>query len=157
MFYFLSKTRVSDVTDGLSNTAFFSEKMRGSGTPNPSTDLFQISNQTSLASLYTTCMSTNPATATPLTSVWGASWVMGENCCTLYNHVSTPNTISCAGIPFPGTMTNMSMQVSASSRHIGTVNLLMGDGSTRSASSSVDLGVWRAIGTRNGGETVGDF
>ena len=157
VFFFLSKIRPRDVTDGLSNTAFFSEKIRGNGTPDPKSDLYAITNQTSLASLYSTCTSTNPATATPLTSVWGASWVMGENCCTLYNHVSTPNTISCAGIPFPGTMTNMSMQVSASSRHIGTVNLLMGDGAVRTASSSVDLNVWRGVGTRNGGEVVSDF
>jgi prepilin-type processing-associated H-X9-DG protein len=148
---------VSDVSDGLSNTAFFSEKIRGNGTPDPKSDLFAITNQTSLASLYSTCISTVAATATPLTSVWGASWVMGENCCTLYNHVSTPNTVSCAGIPFPGTMTNMAMQVSAGSRHIGSVNVMMGDGSVRSASSSVDINVWRAVGTRNGGEVVGEF
>ena len=157
IFFFLSKTRTRDVTDGLSNTAFFSEKMRGNGTPDPRTDLFAMPNQTSLAALYTTCMSTNTATALPLTSVWGASWVMGENCCTLYNHVATPNSVSCAGTGFPGTMTNMAMQVSASSRHLGAVNLLMGDGSVRSASSSVDLGVWRSVGTRNGGEVVSDF
>ncbi len=158
VFYFLSKTRVSDVTDGLSNTAFFSEKIRGNGTPDPKSDLFQITNvTTNMAALYAACIATNPATALPLTSVWGTSWVMGENCCTLYNHVSTPNTISCAGFPFTGTMNNMAMQVSAGSRHTGSVNVMMGDGSVRSASSSVDIGVWRSIGTRNGGEVVGDF
>jgi prepilin-type N-terminal cleavage/methylation domain-containing protein/prepilin-type processing-associated H-X9-DG protein len=157
VFFYLSKIRPRDVSDGLTNTAFFSEKMRGNGTPDPKTDLFVMPNQTSLAATYTTCMATNVATATPLTSYWGASWVMGENCCTLYNHVATPNSVSCAGIPFPGTMTNMAMQVSASSRHAGTVNLLMGDGSVRSASASIDLNVWRAVGTRNGGEVVGDF
>jgi prepilin-type processing-associated H-X9-DG protein len=54
-------------------------------------------------------------------------------------------------------MTNMAMQVSAGSRHIGSVNVMMGDGSVRSASSSVDINVWRAVGTRNGGEVVGEF
>lgn len=157
IFFFLSKVRPADVQDGLSNTAFFSEKMRGNGGPDPKTDLFAIANQTTLTDLYNTCMGTNPLTATPLTSKWGASWVMGENCCTLYNHVATPNTISCAGIPFPGTMTNMAMQVSASSRHAGSVNLLMGDGAVRTVSSSVDVNVWRAVGTRNGKEPVSDF
>ncbi|MBS0263791.1 MAG: DUF1559 domain-containing protein [Planctomycetes bacterium] len=157
IFFYLSRVRAKDVTDGLSNTAFFSEKMRGNGTPDPATDLFVMPNQTSLAATYSTCMATNPATALPLTSVWGASWVMGENCCTLYNHVATPNTVSCAGIPFPGTMTNMAMQVSASSRHTGGVNVLLGDGSVRNVSSNVDLNVWRALGTRNGGEVIGEY
>ena len=157
VFFYLSKVRPADVTDGMSNTAFFSEKMRGNGAPDPKTDLFTMANQTSLGATYATCMATNLATATPLTSKWGASWVMGENCCTQYNHVAPPNTVSCAGLPFPGTMTNMAMQVSASSRHAGAVNVLMGDGAVRVAISSIDTGVWRAVGTRNGGEPVSDF
>lgn len=154
VFYFLSKVRPADVTDGLSNTAFFSEKMRGNGNPDPTTDLFVMTNQTSLLATYQTCLATNPLTATPLTSKWGASWVMGENCCTQYNHVAGPNSVSCAGIPFPGTMTNMAMVVSASSRHIGGVHVMMGDGSVNFASNSINLAVWRALGTRNGAEAV---
>ncbi len=152
MLYFLSKVRMADVLDGLSNTVLFSEKLRGNGTPKARTDLFVIPNQTSLDSTYQTCTTLNTATATPLTSKWGFSWVMGENCCTLYNHVSTPNTVSCAGFPFPGSMTNMSMQVSASSYHPGGVNVAMGDGSIRFCPNTVTLQVWRAVGTRAGGE-----
>ncbi len=85
VFYYLSGVRDADVLDGLSNTAFFSEKLRGNGTPNPRSDLFVMVNQTTLDATYQTCQSTNPLTATPLTSKWGWSWVMGENCCTLYN------------------------------------------------------------------------
>ena len=79
---------------------------------------------------------------------------MGENCCTLYNHVSTPNTNTCAGMPFPGTMTNMSMQVPPSSHHRGGVNVLMGDGAVRFVGTSVDLQVWRGVGTRAGKEQI---
>jgi len=154
VFYFLSRCTLASVTDGLSNTAFFSEKLRGDGTPRPKSDLFSMPNQTSLNATYQTCITLNTATATPLTSKWGWSWVMGENCCTLYNHVSTPNTTSCAGIPFPGTMTNMAMQVSANSQHPGGVNMMLGDGSTRFVANTVDLAVWRALGTRSGGESV---
>jgi len=154
VFYFLSKCRFASITDGLSNTVFFSERMRRSGTAYPRSDLFTMANQTSLAGTYATCSATNTATATPLTSKWGWSWVMGENCCTLHNHVSTPNTVSCAGVPFPGTMTNMAMQVSVSSRHPAGVNAMMGDGSVHFVTNSVDLNTWRGLGTRNGGETV---
>jgi prepilin-type N-terminal cleavage/methylation domain-containing protein len=152
VFYFLSRTRVQDVSDGLSNTAFFSEKIRGNGNPDPKSDLYTMVNQTTLLNTWTTCMATNVLTATPLTSKWGASWVMGENCCTLYNHVATPGSVSCAGIPFPGTMTNMAMQVTAGSRHPGGVHVLTGDGSVHFASNNVDLTVWRSLGTRNGKE-----
>jgi prepilin-type N-terminal cleavage/methylation domain-containing protein/prepilin-type processing-associated H-X9-DG protein len=156
VFYYLSKVRFADATDGSANTMMFSERLRGRGIPEPRTDLFTMPNQTSLNATFTTCQATNPLTATPLTSKWGWSWVMGENCCTLYNHVAPPNSFSCAGIPFPGTMTNMSMQVSASSRHPGGVVAAMMDGSVRFPTSTIDLTVWRALGTRGGGESVGD-
>jgi hypothetical protein len=103
---------------------------------------------------YNTCMATNPATALPLTSKWGASWVMGENCCTLYNHMATPGSFSCAGIGFVGSMTNMAMQVTPNSYHSSVVNALTGDGSVHVVSYSVDLNVWRALGTRDGKEPV---
>jgi prepilin-type N-terminal cleavage/methylation domain-containing protein len=154
VFYYLSHCRPADVTDGLSNTAFFSEKRRGNGTPDPKADLFVIPHQTSRDATYLACKAVNPATGTPLTSKWGYSWVMGENCCTQYNHVSTPNTNSCAGTGFPGTMTNMAMQVSASSKHTGGVNLMMGDASVRFMSENVDLDLWRGLGTRASGEVV---
>jgi prepilin-type processing-associated H-X9-DG protein len=78
---------------------------------------------------------------------------MGEMCCTTYNHVDVPNSITCAGTGFPGTMSNMAMDVPASSRHPGGVNCLMGDGSVRFVRETVDLTTWRAMGTMNGGET----
>lgn len=152
VFYYLSRCRTADVTDGLSQTAFFSEKIRGQGNPDPRSDMFVIPPQTSLDATYNACRSINPLTATPLTSKWGYSWVMGENCCTLYNHVATPNSYSCGGPGFTGTMTNMAMQVSANSRHTGGVHVMMGDGAVRFSSDSIDLKVWRAMGSRAGGE-----
>ena len=79
---------------------------------------------------------------------------MGENCCTLYNHVATPNKNTCGGTGFPGTMTNMAMQVPPSSGHTGGVNMLMGDSSVRFVSDNIDLVTWRALGTRSGGEVI---
>jgi prepilin-type N-terminal cleavage/methylation domain-containing protein len=155
VLYFKSHVRASQVLDGLSKTAFFSEHLRGTGSPDPRNDMFVIPHQTSLDSTYQTCTAVNPMTATPLTSRWGWSWVMGENCCTLYNHVSTPNTNSCGGTGFPGSMTNMAMQVPPSSAHTGGVLVLMGDGAVPFVTDEVSLKVWRALGTRNGGEADG--
>src|SRR5262249_51458276 len=128
--------------------------LRGNGVPDPRTDMLTIANTAPLDDTYNTCTSANAATATPLTSKQGFSWVMGEMCCTTYNHVSAPNTTTCAGLGFPGTMANMAMQVPPSSNHTGGVNVLMGDGATRFVQNSVDLNVWRAVGTRNGGEAI---
>jgi prepilin-type N-terminal cleavage/methylation domain-containing protein len=154
VFYYLSKCSSEDFVDGMSQTAMFSEKRRGEGFPNPDTDMFIIPHQTSLNATYTICTTINPLTATPLTSKWGFSWVMGENCCTQYNHVAPPNKCSCGGTGFPGTMTNMAMQVPPSSQHEGGVHVMMADGSAHFCSENVDLAVWRAIGTRKSNETV---
>jgi prepilin-type N-terminal cleavage/methylation domain-containing protein/prepilin-type processing-associated H-X9-DG protein len=39
----------------------------------------------------------------------------------------------------------------------GVINVLLMDGSVRSVSDSVSLQIWRALGTRAGGEVVGEF
>jgi prepilin-type processing-associated H-X9-DG protein len=155
IFYFHSHVRIADIKDGTTNTAMFSEKLRGQGYPNPRTDMYVMPNQSSIDATYATCNGTNTSTATPLTSKQGYSWVMGEMCCTTYNHVSTPNTLSCAGTPFPGTMANMAMQVSASSQHTGGVNVALCDGSVRFVSNGISLTTWRALGSRDGGEVLG--
>jgi prepilin-type N-terminal cleavage/methylation domain-containing protein/prepilin-type processing-associated H-X9-DG protein len=154
IFGYLSRTPFADVMDGLSNTAFFSEKLRGNGNPNPRTDMFVIPPQTSLQATWQTCNSINPATATPLTSKWGFSWCMGENCCTQYNHVAVPNSYTCGGTGFPGTMSNMAMQVAPSSYHPNGVNMCMGDGNVKWVAENIDLLVWYALGTRRGGEAM---
>lgn len=153
VFYFASAVTIAAITDGLSNTAFYSEKLKGNGTPNPKTDSLIFPNQVTADDTYQACQNL-PPTALPLTSRQGMSWVMGEMCCSVYNHVAPPNARSCAAPGFSGSMANMAMQVPPSSNHPGGVNVLFGDGSVRYLKSTVNLLSWRAIGTRNGGETV---
>jgi prepilin-type N-terminal cleavage/methylation domain-containing protein len=43
------------------------------------------------------------------------------------------------------------------SYHVGLVHSLLADGSVRSISSNIDRLVWRALGTRSGGEVTGEF
>lgn len=45
----------------------------------------------------------------------------------------------------------------ARSFHVGIVQAALMDGSVRSISSNIDLQVWRALGTRSGGEIVGEY
>ena len=153
IFYFGSAVKLASITDGMSNTCFYSEKRRGNGLPNPQTDALVTPAQTSLDATFQTCQNAPPS-ALPLTSRQGMSWVMGEMCCTSYNHVAPPNSKTCAGLGFPGTMANMSMQVPPSSLHPGGVNALMGDGSVKFIKNTVNVLTFRALGTRNGGEVI---
>jgi len=118
IFYYQSAVKLADITDGLSGTAFFSEKTRGtdsndgdarsdslvmSGTINPT--------PSGLDATFAACQALSPRTTTRLTRRQGMSWVMGEMCCTAYNHVAPPNGPTCAGLGFSGNMANMPMQV----------------------------------------------
>ncbi len=47
--------------------------------------------------------------------------------------------------------------VTSRSYHTGMVNTLLMDGSVRSISENIDIFVWRALGSRAGGEIVGEF
>ena len=85
----------------------------------------------------------------------GEYWIWGEcgrgGC---YSHTDGPNSISCWYNQARPTGDSM---VSASSLHSGGVNVALADGSTRFVSTSIDLAIWRALGTRSLGDQTGDF
>lgn len=47
--------------------------------------------------------------------------------------------------------------ITSRSDHTGIVQVVLVDGSARAVSESIDLGIWRALGTREGREVVGEF
>jgi type II secretory pathway pseudopilin PulG len=155
IFYYNSRVKIADITDGLSNTAMYSEHLRSGGQYSKLASMFLISNTTTLDDTHNACQSLNPEAAITICEGTGMCWALGETCCSLYNHVSTPNGITCGGIPFPGSMVNMAMDVPPSANHLGGVNCALCDGSTRFVSSRIDLTTWRSLGTRSGGETIG--
>ena len=170
----LLNTRVfsfAAITDGLSNTAAFSEKVKGIGQSNaldttqPISTVFYVNNAAVMnvpQPYMALCQAANPLTTPPLTGYgydqsdnpyfWGtgAMWHMGYDSQTRYNHVMTPNTQSCASGedgPAPGAHT-------ASSRHSGGVNLLLCDGSVKFLKNSVAPATWWALGTKSAGEVL---
>ncbi len=150
IFYGNSSTRFAEVTDGLSNTAFFSERILAdftNGVISPIADVFFSPAQpTTLDAAVQACQAVNiydPASQFPL--FMGAPWVNGQHVCL---HVTGPNTRSC------GFFTALRACMPPSSRHPGGVNVLFGDGSVRFVKDSVNLITWRALGTRNGGEVL---
>ena len=150
---------MSSMTDGTGQTALLSERRRGNGNPDPRSDMFQMPDAMSLDQTYQNCNTLDPSMAMPLTSGVGATWNIGDMTCTTYNHVSQPNTRTCAamgmgGMGMGGSMVNMAVQLPPSSYHPGGVNVLLGDGSVHFVKDGVALKVWRALSTRNGSEIV---
>lgn len=47
--------------------------------------------------------------------------------------------------------------ITSRSHHEGIVQTALVDGSARSISENIDLRIWRGLGTRNGGEVLGEF
>lgn len=47
--------------------------------------------------------------------------------------------------------------ITSRSHHEGIVNTSLMDGSVRSITENIDLGLWRSLGTRSGGEIIGEF
>jgi prepilin-type processing-associated H-X9-DG protein len=81
----------------------------------------------------------------------GCSWAWGFMYTSdSYHHVSTPNKKSC----FVGGDWSHDGFLTASSQHPGGVNMLFLDGSVRAISDNIDARLYRALGTRAGGEAI---
>lgn len=153
VMYWFSATRIGDITDGSSQTVAFSERnltdgSNGISTPDADTYL-SSSNPLTPDEAMQMCAAvdvTNLANQFP--QFMGAPWIDGKNA---YQHISPPNNRSCGFQP------SAKAAMTASSRHVGGAHALMADGAVRFTSSNVDKNVWRAVGTRNGGETNNEF
>ncbi|GIX04371.1 MAG: prepilin-type N-terminal cleavage/methylation domain-containing protein [Planctomycetaceae bacterium] len=153
VLYFQSRVRMSDITDGTSNTAAFSERVLADGNNgivSPLADVFfsplAPTTPDEARSMCRAVDIANLANQFPL--FMGAPWMHGQH---TYLHVDTPNSRSC------GFFSVLRASMPPSSRHIGGVHLLLCDGSIRFISENIDLPLWRALGSRNGGETVSEY
>jgi prepilin-type N-terminal cleavage/methylation domain-containing protein/prepilin-type processing-associated H-X9-DG protein len=165
MFMAHNPVRVTQVTDGTSNTAMMSESLLGDG-PDNATGPIPGSTQTNYAyvSFGTALTPGNCASA----SQWNVSqrrgflWATGEMRCASYNHFLLPNspTPDCVTNdmnPGPGQFTAVAFRT-ARSRHTGGVNMLVGDGSVRFVSNSISMTTWQALATRSSSDLLGsDF
>ena len=171
-----AKVRFSDITDGMSNTAAFSESLIGLASQvvsAPTTNQERRRTYINVACVWASS-TVPPATAglangymapadpslfeamtVAISRGWagqrGAGWIHGREYWTAYNHYHTPNS----NIPDMGTCGNGIF--GARSEHVGGVHVLLSDGSVRFMSENMDLGTWRAIGTRSGAEVIGEY
>ncbi len=146
--------RPSYVTDGLSHTAAFSERLRGSGQsdrPVPSRDFWPMyPGAVSANQLLQSCRVSAHPVAKSVFTIGGQWWFWLGREQTLYTHTQVPN----GRVPdclMPHAILSMGM-TTARSWHRGGINMLMADGSVRFVHERIDLSTWRAFGTRNGGE-----
>ena len=156
-----------DLLDGLSYTATFSEKVKGSGQGgnnnntfrddlSPSSSISAITEPANLAipqPYYDVCKAAgpqNPSQTLAGMNKMGLFWWGGHGFDGRYNHVMPPNSWSCnsGGDNGRGAYT-------ASSRHPGVVNVAMADGSVQSVSQNTSIDIWWAYGSRAGNEQAG--
>ncbi|HEY1381554.1 MAG TPA: DUF1559 domain-containing protein [Gemmataceae bacterium] len=154
-FFCNSKTKFGDITDGLSNTAAYSEHVKGdfsNAVVTETADTFQPGTYPATPDeAVTQCAAANVSDLSRQgVSDVGAPWLYGYHSTTSYWHGGLPNSRSCM---FPPSR----IMTTANSAHGGGVNLLLCDGSVRFVRDTIPLAIWRAIGTRNGGETVTDY
>jgi prepilin-type N-terminal cleavage/methylation domain-containing protein/prepilin-type processing-associated H-X9-DG protein len=167
-FFAMSKVKLTDITDGTSNTVAASERILGAG-----------GEQTTLGSraeLDPQTMFVNPGAETNDANCGSTlrinfsqrrmyTWVAGEPRCTSYNHYYRPNdrvnpdcVANFTGTADPQLRSTGHGLTTARSRHTGGVNLSLCDGSVRFVRDGVDLAtVWRPLATRAGGEVLGDY
>ncbi len=158
-------TRDASIPDGLSHTAAFCERVRGTGKvgpikgsgwnvgQSPARDFWPATLVALTADqhLQACAVSARSDPLFPFTLA-GRDWFWTGRERTLYTHTQTPgghvpDCINAGLITAPGMAT-------ARSFHVDGVNLLMGDGSVRYVVNSIDQATWRALGTRNGWEIV---
>jgi prepilin-type N-terminal cleavage/methylation domain-containing protein/prepilin-type processing-associated H-X9-DG protein len=166
----------SAIRDGLSNTAAFSERVKGvassysnsstkqvfdngvpSSTPaqGPASWASTTFETSAPMAMYQACKALQVTPANFPGSVFsnwasGMFWLgAGETGGPSYNHGMPPNTWSCGY-----STTTAGILSTASSRHSGTVNVLFADGSVKGIKNSINVTVWWALGTRANNEVI---
>ena len=138
------------VTDGSSQTIFVAERVAGDQTAggyDPFRDVAHTASEIRSAATTAQDCALTPAHPTSHASFLGTSWLAESYGQTLYNHIlgpnsTTPDCCSCS----PGEAGNGGAY-SARSLHAGVVHTLYGDGAVTAVNQSIDLRLWRALGT----------
>ena len=144
---------LSDFRDGLSNTLAFSEKPIGSGSGRyrPFNDWVQVRHRAATGADWAEACARLPGVENARFDA-GRTWLLAGAIYTQFFTSVAPNS----PIPDCGEHHNNGAGVfAARSYHSAGVNAALADGSVRWFSSGTDTEIWRALGTRAGGELSG--
>ncbi len=168
------KVKPRDVTDGLTNTAAYSEVLKNDGAlyldasvPDSRT-IYSGPTSTgpdTLPNLMSVCLSLPISERDSLSTSIGQRWVDAHYGSVMsYNHLMTPNTRGCyfdigAGGGWADKVHEWDGDsgATAASAHAGGVNVLMGDGSVRFVNENLYTVTWWALGSRNDAMVLGEF
>jgi prepilin-type N-terminal cleavage/methylation domain-containing protein/prepilin-type processing-associated H-X9-DG protein len=159
---------INTFTDGTSNTAIYSEWVKGPGNfpvNNRGLGMVYYSGVTSGSGTNYTfalaCAAITPNVSgggsggAPGSQSWGWKgewWAYGGT--SIYSHTAMPNRYACdyndQREDSRGTIT----LVNASSNHPGGMNVLFMDGTVHFIKSSVNIATWQALGTTNNNEVI---
>jgi prepilin-type N-terminal cleavage/methylation domain-containing protein/prepilin-type processing-associated H-X9-DG protein len=145
--------KAADVTDGLSHTAAFAERIIGDGNNavvSEESDTFRPSGSRypGVDKAWQDCLSVDVHDLSNQgVSDVGFPWIRAYHSTTIYFHNNTPNGRSCMYPPGQ-------IMTTAGSRHTGGVNMMLCDGSARFVSNDISRPTWQAIGSRNGEEII---
>ncbi|SIO64704.1 prepilin-type N-terminal cleavage/methylation domain-containing protein/prepilin-type processing-associated H-X9-DG domain-containing protein [Singulisphaera sp. GP187] len=146
-----------DITDGMSETAAMAEWLvLVPDVPDRRRLYFQASEARvplDVDQFAASCLAIggNPTNSTKVkVKVKGTDWFVGLWSNSIYDHAVPINGPNCTALYYPGFVG----ACSAGSLHPGGANVLMGDGHIQFIKEGTNGKVWRASGTRNGGEVI---
>ncbi|CAN5620465.1 DUF1559 domain-containing protein [soil metagenome] len=149
--------KLSQISDGLSYTAAFTESLVGNGATLSAAPTDPLIMRLAVLEVAGGNDPT-PADCDSGNGTWNLrrseQWINGHYGNTLYNHFYTPNH---RGKWDCGNASHNKGLTAARSNHPGGVLVLLCDGSVRFVLNSVAVPTWRALGTRAGGEVPGEF
>jgi prepilin-type processing-associated H-X9-DG protein len=163
----LKGPRPADFTDGLSTTALFSERRYRHEFGGNSGDACQADPIRCLwfirerffvgeeDAFVAHCREdSNRTGVTPVLWSEPISIFGLEEC---YHHILPPNAVGCYSFPVEDAAISNDGAIPPTSRHPGGVNVSFCDGSARFVGNGISNAIWRALGSRNGNEVVGEF
>lgn len=155
----VKSVKTAQISDGLSNTAAFSEFKTGRSTTGETRRdrirflLMPVSlkQREMLDEFVRSCLVADVGSTDFEPSMRGWNWTYGAVNRTHYYHLVPPNQNMCSVsyLVQEGTWP-------AGAFHPGVVHSLFADGHVKAVKETVDMAVWRAIGSRNGGESFSE-
>lgn len=146
------------VTDGLSSTAFVSERLSGSFQKGASDPRREVKSPEGDPLNFSSDDAFIPFCLEAPVDYWfaksGRHWMLAGIANTNYNHNGSPNDRrpSCTFVFLHGLVLNPGGLCPPRSNHPGCVNVLFGDGHTQAVQDGVQPSVWKAMGTYGAGD-----